>query len=79
MASATPTDNNGTPAPGITFVTSKVLNVNVLSPLDFADWYENTHIQEVQATGGKIPKMYLLLHITMTTPKVSPTPNATNP
>jgi hypothetical protein len=38
--------------PGILFVASKVLHPNKLSPLDFASWYEETHIQEVQSTGG---------------------------
>lgn len=38
--------------PGILFVASKVLHPNKLHPLDFTDWYENTHIQEVQSTGG---------------------------
>lgn len=38
--------------PGILFVASKVLHPDVLDPLDFTDWYENTHIQEVQSTGG---------------------------
>ena len=38
--------------PGILFVGSKVVHPNVLNPLDFNDWYENTHIQEVQSTGG---------------------------
>lgn len=38
--------------PGILFVGSKVVNPSNLNPLDFNDWYENTHIQEVQSTGG---------------------------
>lgn len=39
-------------APGILFVLSAVLDPSALAPADFADWYENTHIQEVQSTGG---------------------------
>ena len=62
MASINSTDNVA-PAPGIIFVASKVLNTDVLSPYDFADWYEDTHIQEVQATGGKNPKKSLLVHV----------------
>lgn len=38
--------------PGILFVLSTVLDPNALDPASFADWYENTHIQEVQSTGG---------------------------
>lgn len=38
--------------PGILFVASKVLHPAKLNPLDFTDWYEDTHIQEVQSTGG---------------------------
>ena len=38
--------------PGILAVTSVVLHPDRLNPLDFCDWYENTHIQEVQSTGG---------------------------
>lgn len=38
--------------PGIVFVTSKVLNPSILKLDFFGDWYENRHIQEVQATGG---------------------------
>lgn len=38
--------------PGILFVLSTVLDPSTLAPMDFADWYENTHIQEVQSTGG---------------------------
>lgn len=38
--------------PGILFVASGVVHPDVLDPLDFVDWYENTHIQEVQSTGG---------------------------
>jgi hypothetical protein len=38
--------------PGILLVTSTVLHPTFLDPLDFVDWYENTHIQEVQSTGG---------------------------
>ncbi|KAK3724144.1 hypothetical protein LTR37_001266 [Vermiconidia calcicola] len=37
---------------GIMAVASTVLHPDALDPLDFTDWYENTHIQEVQATGG---------------------------
>jgi hypothetical protein len=52
--SAVPDSTTGKvpPKPGILFVASKVLNIDVLDPLDFIDWYENTHIQEVQSTGG---------------------------
>lgn len=39
-------------APGILFVLSTILAPSPLTPAAFADWYENTHIQEVQATGG---------------------------
>jgi hypothetical protein len=46
------TTGNVPPKPGILFVASKVLHTDVLNPLDFIDWYENTHIQEVQSTGG---------------------------
>ncbi|KAK5169580.1 uncharacterized protein LTR77_005557 [Saxophila tyrrhenica] len=38
--------------PGILFVASTVLHPDALKPLDFVDWYENTHVQEVQSTGG---------------------------
>ncbi len=38
--------------PGILWVASTVLHPNRLNPHDFVDWYENTHIQEVQSTGG---------------------------
>ena len=38
--------------PGLLIVSSKILNPSNLSPSTFCSWYENTHIQEVQATGG---------------------------
>jgi hypothetical protein len=38
--------------PGVMVVMSKALHPDSLNPLDFCDWYENTHIQEVQMTGG---------------------------
>ena len=38
--------------PGILFVSSIVLHPSALDPHDFCDWYENTHIQQVQSTGG---------------------------
>ena len=38
--------------PGIMAVMSTVLHPDTLNPLDFCDWYENTHIQEVHMTGG---------------------------
>lgn len=38
--------------PGILFVLSTVLDPSDLEPSSFTDWYENTHIQEVQSTGG---------------------------
>lgn len=37
---------------GVMTVMSKVVNPQHLDPLDFCTWYEDTHIQEVQATGG---------------------------
>ena len=39
-------------AKGILFVLSTVLDPSALEPSAFAAWYENTHIQEVQSTGG---------------------------
>lgn len=39
-------------APGILFVSSKSLNPSALKPTEFADWYENSHIPEIQSTGG---------------------------
>lgn len=38
--------------PGIMSVSSTVLHPDVLDPHDFCNWYENTHIQQVHATGG---------------------------
>ena len=38
--------------PGLLFVSSVVLHPSKLSHQDFRTWYEETHIQEVQATGG---------------------------
>lgn len=38
--------------PGILCVGSKSINTSVLDPLDFAEWYENTQIQEIHQTGG---------------------------
>ena len=38
--------------PGVMAVMSTVLHPDALNSLDFCDWYENTHIQEVQTTGG---------------------------
>ena len=38
--------------PGILFVSSQILNPTIIDPGDFCNWYENTHIQEVQSTGG---------------------------
>ena len=38
--------------PGVMTVLSTVLHPRILQPLDFCDWYEDTHIQEVQTTGG---------------------------
>ena len=38
--------------PGVMTVMSKVVNLDNLNSLDFCVWYEDTHIQEVQMTGG---------------------------
>jgi hypothetical protein len=38
--------------PGVLFVTSKSVNPSVLDPVDFTKWYENSHIPEIQSTGG---------------------------
>jgi hypothetical protein len=38
--------------PGVMTVMSKVVNLENLNSLDFCSWYEDTHIQEVQMTGG---------------------------
>ena len=53
MAESPSTGPSSVPtAPGMLCVGSKSINTSVLDPEDFASWYEDTHVPDIQSTGG---------------------------